>query len=278
MIQDIFPHVYHNEMKWKIPDQEDFVLCYGKEHILYCKAADDRIDLPRVADLPALREQLQYLFSIDERAYYLAESEAAPGEGWEAMPTGKLRSFPRRTRIFAAAAGESLYRWYSSQRFCGRCGARMGKSKVERAMVCPACGNTVYPKICPAVIVAVSDGERLRVSRYRDRPFRGWALIAGFAEIGETLEDTVRREVLEETGLRVKNLRYYKSQPWSFSDTLLAGFYCDLDGSDAIRIEEDELSEALWLPRGEIPPRGNDVSLTAEMMERFRLGQDGLPV
>ena len=215
MIQDIFPHVYHNEMKWKIPDKEDFVLCYGKEHILYCKAAGDRIDLPRVADLPALREQLQYLFSIDERAYYLAESEAAPGEGWEALPTGKLRSVPRRTRIFAAAAGESLYRWYSSQRFCGRCGARMGKSKVERAMVCPACGNTVYPKICPAVIVAVSDGERLLVSRYRDRPFRGWALIAGFVEIGETLEDTVRREVLEETGLRVKNLRYYKSQPWS---------------------------------------------------------------
>ena len=142
MIQDIFPHVYHNEMKWKIPDKEDFVLCYGKEHILYCKAADDRIDLPRVADLPALREQLQYLFSIDERAYYLAESEAAPGEGWEALPTGKLRSLPRRTRVFAAAAGESLYRWYSSQRFCGRCGARMGKSKVERAMVCPACGNT----------------------------------------------------------------------------------------------------------------------------------------
>ena len=67
MIQDIFPHIYHNEMKWKIPDQEDFVLCYGKEHILYCKAADDRIDLPRVADLPALHEQLQYLFSIDER-------------------------------------------------------------------------------------------------------------------------------------------------------------------------------------------------------------------
>ena len=85
MIQDIFPHVYHNEMKWKIPDQEDFVLCYGKEHILYCKAADDQIDLPRVADLPALREQLQFLFSIDERAYYLAESEAAPGEGWDCL-------------------------------------------------------------------------------------------------------------------------------------------------------------------------------------------------
>ncbi len=230
MIQDIFPHVYHNEMKWKIPDQEDFVLCYGKEHILYCKAAGDRIDLPRVVDLPALREQLQYLFSIDERAYYLAESEAAPGEGWEALPTGKLRSFPRRTRIFAAAAGESLYRWYSSQRFCGRCGARMGKSKVERAMVCPACGNTVYPKICPAVIVAVHDGERLLLTRYKDRPIKHYALVAGFNEIGESIEETVHREVLEETGVRVKNLKFYKSQPWVFTDTLLFGFYAELDG------------------------------------------------
>ena len=154
----------------------------------------------------------------------------------------------------------------------------MEKSRIERAMVCPACGNTVYPKICPAVIVAIHDGDRLVLTKYKDRPVKHYALVAGFNEIGESIEETVHREVLEETGLRVKNLRYYKSQPWSFSDTLLAGFYCDLDGSDAIRIEEDELSEALWLPRGEIPPRGNDVSLTAEMMERFRLGQDGLPV
>ena len=240
MIQDIFPHVYHNEMKWKIPDQEDFVLCYGKEHI-YCKAADDRIDLPRVADLPALREQLQYLFSIDERAYYLAESEAAPGEGWEALPTAKLRSFPRRTRIFAAAAGESLYRWYSSQRFCGRCGARMGKSKVERAMVCPACGNTVYPKICPAVIVAVHD-------------------------------ETVHREVLEETGVRVKNLKFYKSQPWVFTDTLLFGFYAELDGDDHLTVQEDELSEAVWVDRHDVPEDTAGFSLTAEMIEQFRIG------
>ena len=247
MIQDIFPHVYHNEMKWKIPDQEDFVLCYGKEHILYCKAADDRIDLPRVADLPALREQLQYLFSIDERAYYLAESEAAPGE--------------------------SLYRWYSSQRFCGRCGARMGKSKVERAMVCPACGNTVYPKICPAVIVAVHDGERLLLTRYKDRPIKHYALVAGFNEIGESIEETVHREVLEETGVRVKNLKFYKSQPWVFTDTLLFGFYAELDGDDHLTVQEDELSEAVWVDRHDVPEDTTGFSLTAEMIEQFRLGR-----
>lgn len=273
MIQDIFPHVYHNEMKWKIPDKEDFVLCYGKEHILYCKAADDRIELPRVADLPALREQLQYLFSIDERAYYLAESEAAPGEGWEALPTGKLRSLPRRTRVFAAAAGESLYRWYSSQRFCGRCGARMGKSKVERAMVCPACGNTVYPKICPAVIVAVHDGERLLLTRYKDRPIKHYALVAGFNEIGESIEETVHREVLEETGVRVKNLKFYKSQPWVFTDTLLFGFYAELDGDDHLTVQEDELSEAVWVDRHDVPEDTTGFSLTAEMIEQFRLGR-----
>ena len=168
----------------------------------------------------------------------------------------EVRTVRPMAAAFAAITALQLHRWYKSRSFCGRCGAPTEPSRTERAMVCPKCGLIEYPKICPAVIVAVSDGERLLVSRYRDRPFRGWALIAGFVEIGETLEDTVRREVLEETGLRVKNLRYYKSQPWSFSDTLLAGFYCDLDGSDAIRIEEDELSEALWLPRGEIPPQG----------------------
>ena len=86
------------------------------------------------------------------------------------------------------------------------------------------------------------------------------------------LEDTVRREVFEETGLRVKNIRYYKSQPWGFTDTMLSGFYCTLDGSDRITLQESELSEAVWLRRQDIPPRDNDVSLTSEMIEHFRLG------
>lgn len=272
MIQDIFPHVYHNEMKWKVPDDEDFILCYSPQRTLFCKVEGDTIVLPHVAELPALRDGLQYLFSIDAWAYYLAESETAPGEGWEALPTGKLRSFPRRTRIFAAAAGESLYRWYSGQRFCGRCGARMEKSKAERAMVCPACGNTVYPKICPAVIVAVHDGERLLLTRYRDRPIKHYALVAGFNEIGESIEETVHREVLEETGVRVKNLQFYKSQPWVFTDTLLFGFFAELDGSDRITVQEDELSEAAWVDRKDVPADTTGFSLTAEMIEQFRLG------
>ena len=175
--------------------------------------------------------------------------------------------------LFAAAAGESLHRWYDSQKFCGRCGARMEKSTVERAMVCPHCKNTVYPKICPAVIVAVHDGDRLLLTRYRGRPFKKYALIAGFNEIGESIEDTVHREVMEEAGLRVKNLRFYKSQPWVFTDTLLMGFVCELDGSDRITVQESELAEASWHLRSELPEDHSHISLTGEIIEQFRLGR-----
>ena len=148
----------------------------------------------------------------------------------------------------------------------------MEKSKIERAMVCPACSNTVYPKICPAVIVAIHDGDRLVLTRYKDRPFKHYALVAGFNEIGESIEETVHREVLEETGLRVKNLRFYKSQPWVFTDTLLFGFFAELDGSDKITVQEDELAEAGWFHRSEIPEDQSRISLTGEMMEQFRKG------
>ena len=124
------------------------------------------------------------------------------------------------------------------------------------------------------VIVAVTNGDKLLLTRYANRPFRGYALIAGFVEIGETLEDTVHREVMEEVGVRVKNLRYYKNQPWAFTDTLLTGFYCELDGDPDITLDHNELCEGVWLSREEIPSRENDVSLTAEMIERFRLGKE----
>lgn len=127
-----------------------------------------------------------------------------------------------------------------------------------------------YPKISPAVIVGVTDGNRILMSKYADRDYKKYALLAGFTEIGETIEETVKREVMEEVGLKVKNIRFYKSQPWSFTDTLLMGFFADLDGDSEITLDQEELALAEWFEREEIPVTERNISLTNEMILAFK--------
>lgn len=157
-----------------------------------------------------------------------------------------LRSDNPRTVCFAGFTAYQLFQWYRSNKFCGFCGCRTEHSKTERALVCPHCGNTIYPKIAPAVIVAVTDGDNIVVTQYKDRPYRGVALIAGFCEIGETPEQTCAREVAEEVCLKIKNLRYYGSQPWGIDSNLLLGYVAEVDGSRTIVRDENELAQALW--------------------------------
>jgi NAD+ diphosphatase len=145
----------------------------------------------------------------------------------------------------------------------------MSRSGKERALCCSSCGNTVYPRINPAVIVGVLNGDKILITRYRTG-YSHNALIAGFAEIGETLEETVSREVMEEAGIRVKNIRYYKSQPWGMAQDLLVGFYCEADGDDTIRMDEGELKYAAWTAREDLQLQPNNLSLTNEMMRMFK--------
>lgn len=137
---------------------------------------------------------------------------------------------------------------------------------------CPHCGNLIYPKIAPAVIVAVTDGDRILMTRYQGRAYKGYALIAGFTEIGETAEDTVRREVMEEVGLQIKSIRYYGSQPWGVDSNLLLGFFAQLDGTGEIHMDRQELSQAGWYRREEIDLAPDGYSLTNHMIQAFREG------
>lgn len=272
MFQDIAPHIYHNEFATKPAVTEDHIFVFSKNELL-CQIKDNRLILPTLAQLGEGYRNSLHLFSIDDTAYYLHEGDAPEAvEGWRYESTRTLRDCEADEHLFAMGAAESLYRWYSTNRYCGRCGKEMIHGTTERSQVCPDCGHTVYPKICPAVIVAVCDGDRILLTRYAGRPFKRHALIAGFNEIGETIEETVHREVMEEVGLKVKNLRFYKSQPWVFTDCLLMGFYAELDGSDQVKLQEDELSEAIWFHRSEIPRDYSVISLTGEMIEQFRTG------
>ena len=273
MIQDIAPHRFDRRYDTRPAAEGDIALCYRKGGVLL-QVCGEEYALPRFgAQLPL--SEARHLFELDGAdCFMVMDVPAEAPEGCRYVPYMELRSVRPQEVAFAAITGAQLHRWYGTRVYCGRCGAKMEPSTIERAMVCPECGLIEYPKISPGVIVAVTDGDKLLLTRYAGRPYRGPALIAGFVEIGETLEDTVRREVLEEVGLHVKNIRYYKNQPWSFSDTLLVGFYCDLDGEAEIHLDRNELCEGVWMERHELPERENDISLTAEMIEMFRLGRE----
>ena len=113
-------------------------------------------------------------------------------------------------------------------------------------------------------------GNRILMSKYVGRAYKNYALLAGFSEIGEPVEETVRREVMEEVGLKVGRLHYYKSQPWSFTDTLLMGFFAELEGGEDIVLDQTELAMAEWFEREEIPVTYEDCSLTNEMIMAFK--------
>ena len=274
MVQDIMPHVFNNQFCSRSAAPDDYLFIFQDDRALLC-LRDGELYLPRIREFPEIAPaDCRSLFSIDGEWYaLLSDRNIEPPAGYAYYGTREYRKFRPMERLFPCGAAATLYRWYRANRFCGCCGAEMRDSETERARVCAACGNVVYPRINPAVIVAVRNGDRLLLTKYAGRErYRNYALIAGFAEIGETIEETVHREVLEETGLRVKNLRFYKSQPWVFTDTLLFGFFAELDGSDRITVQEDELAEANWYPRSEVPADTAHMSLTAEMIEQFRLG------
>lgn len=277
MIQDIEPRKFDPAFRSQKPEDRDFLLHYEYNKVML-KKDGDTFAIPRIGelreDVPDLDEEAEYLFSIDERAYYSVTRMNVPEFGdfvLEGIPI--FRTMEPMYQAFAGITGSQIYRWRESRKYCGRCGKKMTFSGEERAMTCPGCGQIEYPKISPAVIVAITNGDKLLMSRYARGTYRHFALIAGFVEVGETFEDCVRREVMEEVGLKVKNIRYYKSQPWAFSDTVMIGFTAELDGDDTITLQEEELSEAGWYTRDQVEDMGPRISVGHEMMAAFKAGK-----
>ena len=171
--------------------------------------------------------------------------------------------------FWIAGRANHLIDWDRNHQFCGKCGHPTEDKTDERSKTCPACGLVNYPRLSPAVIVAVvKDGKLLlaRNKRFR-RPY--YSVLAGYVEPGETLEQCVRREIREEVDIQVANIRYFGSQPWPFPNSLMVGFVADY-AAGRVRVDNTELMEADWyaandLPR--IPPR---VSIARQLIEWFR--------
>ena len=264
MIQDIQPHIYHNEYTPRAPQDGDILFVFQGNTVL-TRLDGDTVIFPSVQE--AGNQKLQFLFAVDDTAYFLGWESV---EGYDFCSMRQLRYSQPQHHCFAGMTAWHLYHWYDTHRFCGKCGAAVHHHEKLRAMACGECGNLIFPVIAPAVIVAVTKGDEILITRSAGREHKGMALIAGFCEIGERAEDTVHREVMEEAGVKVKNLRYFGTQPWGFASNLLLGYFCELDGDAQIHMDEEELQFAQWVHRDDLPEQESLASMTATMIELFR--------
>ncbi len=275
MIQEIAPHIYYPEYKNKRPKPDSYALFFKDNKILL--KGREELSLFRFGDFGEsgeIYEKAVFICAIDRENYFFVPDSEPQGENWKYYPLFSLRSFDPLHEAFGAVLGSQMYRFVNSRKFCGYCGNRAALSSTERAMVCGSCGSIEYPKICSAIIVAVRDMKKnkLVLVKNANKQYPYYALIAGYMEIGETPEDALRREVREEVGLNVKNIRSYKSQPWPFSDTLMLGFTAEVDGDTTIVMDEGELSFAGWFSPEEVPEPEYIVSVGQEMIKAFKDG------
>lgn len=159
------------------------------------------------------------------------------------------RLSPREAELLAMA--KALTGWHASHGHCSRCGARSTPSHAGWQRTCPACGTHHFPRTDPVVIMLVTQGDAVLLGRSSFWPEGMYSLLAGFVEPGETIEAAVRREVREETGVTLRAVRYLASQPWPFPASLMIGCRAEADGRE-IRVDPDELEDALWVGRQEL--------------------------
>lgn len=158
--------------------------------------------------------------------------------------------------------------WYISHRFCGRCSTPTKLDEKDMMLKCPSCGQVHYPRIAPAIIVAIRKDDKLLMAKHSYHDNIRYALIAGFVEPGETIEEAVRREVLEEVGIKIKNLKYEKSQSWPFPNSLMLGFSAEYESGE-INVDGDEILKAKWFKKDEIIRYDSDISISDWLIQEF---------
>ncbi|MBR5792226.1 MAG: NAD(+) diphosphatase [Ruminiclostridium sp.] len=276
MLHEIAPKQYHVEFAKKQPGDDAVCFVFKGAEILE-KMVDDVLLPPTYGEIKEKAQKYIYLFAIDDTEYYLAdlkEEDIPEGYGWWIV-----RNAPEhraQDQHFAEYTAYQLYVWYRDNQFCGRCGTHTEADGSLRMLRCPKCGNMIFPRITPAIMVAVTHEDKILVTRYKGRAYKGYAMIAGFNEIGETAEETVRREVLEEVGLKVSEVKYYKSQPWGIDGNLMLGYFAKLEGNAEIELDRQELAQAAWLKREDLDDDTihYQYSLAGDLVAAFRRGEN----
>jgi NAD+ diphosphatase len=227
-------------------------------------------------------EGIAFLDEAEVRSLGLDPAEAYPlGDGHRALPFGKRVEAPFELfnlRLLAAVVDQRLFGivgramhtcdWLTTSRFCGRCGTATKRHEKERSTVCPSCGLHTYPRISPAIITLVRKGDLALLASNAKFSAAFYSTLAGFADIGESLEETLVREVREEVGIVVRDVRYFGSQPWPFPNSLMIAFTAEWESGEIV-IDPSELSDAKWFRADELPMIPPPVSIARRLIDAW---------
>ena len=244
-----------------------------RENKLLVERVDGGARIPCIPDpvdlcLPLGRKQ--YLGTLDGRPCCTAECDpdTAPPKGL--VFSGLRRLFGLVSEEIFQVAGRAfqIVNWDQNTRFCGRCGEPTIVSSEERLRMCPKCGLKRFPRLSPAVIAVVTRGKQILLARADRFPDKLYSVLAGFVEPGETLEECLRREVSEEVGLEISDIRYFGSQPWPFPDSLMIGFTARYAGGE-ITIDNREIVDAGWFSADNLPEIPDKISIARRLIDWF---------
>ncbi|MGD8992544.1 MAG: NAD(+) diphosphatase [Desulfobacterales bacterium] len=240
---------------------------------LLVKIQDESCSIPATPDLKSYLSALfhkQYLGTLDGRPCFAAEiaGDDQMGMGLEARDLRALFGKLDENLIWIAGRANQLVNWNQTHLHCGSCGQPTENKTEERAKICPQCGLTNYPRLSPAVIVAVLKNDKILLGRNKRFKLPFYSVLAGFVEPGETLEQCVEREIREEVGIAVENIRYFGSQPWPFPDSLMIAFTADYTAGE-ISIDGSEIIEAAWFAKDNLPKIPPKISIARQLIEWF---------
>ncbi|MDR2018390.1 MAG: NAD(+) diphosphatase [Syntrophobacterales bacterium] len=222
---------------------------------------------PAAMGLHALSER--YLGTLDGRHCYCAEvGESGLPEGAALHGLRYLFEHLDKKLHRVAMRAVHLIEWDKNERFCGRCGHATNNKMEMNAKECPRCRHVTFPRISPAVIVLVEKEGKLLLARASRFAEEMYSVLAGFVEPGETLEETVRREIEEEVGIKVWNIRYFGSQPWPFPDSLMIGFTAEYESGE-LKIDGSEIERAAWFDPEALPLIPGKISIARELIDWF---------
>ncbi len=199
---------------------------------------------------------------------------AARGRLPEGYSLANLRSWLGRVEpevFYLAGRAIQIVDWHLTNLFCGRCGTGTEDHRQDRAKQCPDCGHLAYPRLSPSIIVLVHKGSDMLLARNAAWPQGMYSTLAGFVEPGESIEQTVHREVFEEVGIRVKNLRYLGSQSWPFPNSLMLGFHAEYESGEFV-LQPEEIADAQWFSPDDLPSIPPATAISRWLIDDFLQG------